>query len=839
MYPPLRWGKPRFSREFTHVRVGARFLWVQPHSVRQFLHRNSLRAAAIVSAIVALWIVREQGAGIVAPGGEHGLEVAWFQIFWGVTSLSLVWANLMSAQRFGLASLVGRAVALLSMATLSWLVGELFWLRLSTCADWVVLPCGSNDDVPFPAMADVFYLAFFPLAALGLWYLARGIGTTRADRARATWVLVPAVLLAAHLVLPRFELGSLTLGTDVFGHNKEGLAGVVTMTFYLLGDVLVVWSACVVAVTARRTSEGALAHGASLIVLGCWCVYAADTFFFTWLPRQEGVLFSLSDLFYGLGAVLMPLGVRFMQRAPRDLIVPVPTGPASIHDRLATSVLLAHRALLGSTAHSAASRVRGVKIEGDSLFVSGSADPSGAVRELVERYAEIVGPFSLRLSLSAAHALAEEPYPGDASLTRMIDELEQRLTPRDEGGSANGARLEMSQTRLLLAINVLALGLLAWAWASGVVTEWPGSQGAVVATAVVLLLNAVAIVVSLRTRRQLGLTRLYPSVLTICLAIMVFVAGSPDGAAFIIFLPASAVWCAVFCPRGAYPLQIAVLMLSTLAVAVVAHLAERDLEFLLASTVLGSSILALSSLGREVGEVRARARDAQDLNASLGGFVDSLEQARNEERHRIAGELHDHALQGLIAAQLALHQAQDATPGGPGHELVAHARSLTSDAVRSLRDIMRGIEPVALFNDDLAAALRSLVDELGSVSQIEFHVETDVALSLPLRYQRTLYRVLREAMMNAAHHSGASSVWVRLGAESGELVARVRDDGRGFSASADPTATEAVEASDRDDGHTGLGLRLMAEQVRGLEGTFQIVSVPGEGTTVTIRLPAP
>jgi signal transduction histidine kinase len=135
--------------------------------------------------------------------------------------------------------------------------------------------------------------------------------------------------------------------------------------------------------------------------------------------------------------------------------------------------------------------------------------------------------------------------------------------------------------------------------------------------------------------------------------------------------------------------------------------------------------------------------------------------------------------------------------------------------LRELRDFARGIHPPVLSDRGLGAALETLVD------QTQLPVSVSVALDerLPPNLETTAYFVVAEALANAAKHSGATSIAVRVRRENGSLGVDVEDDGRG---GADPSGS----------GLTGLRLRVEA-----LDGTLAVSSPPGGPTLVHVELP--
>ena len=197
-------------------------------------------------------------------------------------------------------------------------------------------------------------------------------------------------------------------------------------------------------------------------------------------------------------------------------------------------------------------------------------------------------------------------------------------------------------------------------------------------------------------------------------------------------------------------------------------------------------------------------------------------QAQEEERARVARDLHDEVNQSLTGLLLRLEAAREAAPPELEPEL-AETKALANQAMRELLALARRLRPTALDDLGLAAAIAGLVERLGE-GEIEATIEIDGDFSdLGDDAQLVVYRVAQEALSNAARHSGAAHVAVTLrrGPEGVELT--VADDGRGF----------AFDESER-----GLGIGGMRERALLVGGELTIESRPGAGTTVRLTIPA-
>jgi PAS domain S-box-containing protein len=222
-------------------------------------------------------------------------------------------------------------------------------------------------------------------------------------------------------------------------------------------------------------------------------------------------------------------------------------------------------------------------------------------------------------------------------------------------------------------------------------------------------------------------------------------------------------------------------------------------------------------------DITERKRAEEALRAVGGRLIEAQEQ----ERTRIARELHDDICQRLALVGIELQKLKG-EPELSGPRL----QKLTGDLARSTEEVARDIQALSheLHSSKLeilgtAAAMKSFCAEFADLHhvQIEF-TSNDVPLPLSRDVSLCLYRVLQEALHNAVKHSGACFFSVDLRGEHGAVELTVRDSGVGFN----------VEAAIH--GH-GLGLISMRERVNLVKGTFSIESTPGAGTTIRATVP--
>jgi two-component system, NarL family, sensor histidine kinase UhpB len=196
--------------------------------------------------------------------------------------------------------------------------------------------------------------------------------------------------------------------------------------------------------------------------------------------------------------------------------------------------------------------------------------------------------------------------------------------------------------------------------------------------------------------------------------------------------------------------------------------------------------------------------------------------AQEEERTRVARDLHDEVNQSLTGLLLRLEAAREAAPPALEGEL-AETKALANQAMTELLSLARQLRPTALDDLGLAAAVGGQVEQLGR-GEIETSLKVEGDFSdLGGDAQLVVYRVAQEALSNAARHSGAGRVEVRLRrAGFGGVVLEVADDGRGFAF---------------DESQRGLGIAGMRERALLIGAELTIESRPGRGTTVRLTVP--
>jgi PAS domain S-box-containing protein len=239
----------------------------------------------------------------------------------------------------------------------------------------------------------------------------------------------------------------------------------------------------------------------------------------------------------------------------------------------------------------------------------------------------------------------------------------------------------------------------------------------------------------------------------------------------------------------------------------------------------GGRIIEFQSVGRDVTERRLAEEALHELTRRL---VDSQEQ----ERKRIAQELHDELGQALTAIALDLAGIEQALPPKTKAEIrarLADARSLADEVDERISELALDLRPSLLDDLGLLPTLKWYVERYSQ--RLNVHVELTAAGlddRLPAEVEVTLYRVVQEALTNIARHARARNVQLSLERAAANVTAVIQDDGRGFEVS----QTEgAGRTSD------GVGLLGIKDRVSTLGGRAEIQSGPGRGTRIRIEIP--
>lgn len=202
-----------------------------------------------------------------------------------------------------------------------------------------------------------------------------------------------------------------------------------------------------------------------------------------------------------------------------------------------------------------------------------------------------------------------------------------------------------------------------------------------------------------------------------------------------------------------------------------------------------------------------------------------LVQAQEEERRKIAADIHDDSIQAMTATSLRLQQLRKHMTTEQQQELIGRLDEAVRESITRLRRLMFDLRPPTLDRSGIGAALRELLDRISAEIDIQYSLDDKLATEPSSELRVELYRIAQEALANVRKHSRASHVKVDLQRAEGGYRVRVADDGIGFD----------VPVGEAQPGH--LGLVAMRERATIAGGWWNVTSARGAGTTVDFWLP--
>jgi two-component system, NarL family, sensor kinase len=255
------------------------------------------------------------------------------------------------------------------------------------------------------------------------------------------------------------------------------------------------------------------------------------------------------------------------------------------------------------------------------------------------------------------------------------------------------------------------------------------------------------------------------------------------------------------------------------------ELSPDDLDLLQAISAQLSEVVANAWLRLKLAE-KEMARQA---------LLESLVEAQEEERGRLARELHDGAGQMLTNLLVRLKMLEKHTDAPEMHKGLSDVQDAVAETIEQVRELSYRLRPAALEEFGLAVALETLVDEMTVEAGLDAHcyLNLDEARLAP-GVDVTLYRIAQEALTNVVRHAAACCVTVTLRQENGHVLLRIEDDGQGFTPYPAVSSGNGGEAQRR----RSLGLISMQERTAIVGGTFDVFTAPGEGTVVEVWVPA-
>ena len=225
-------------------------------------------------------------------------------------------------------------------------------------------------------------------------------------------------------------------------------------------------------------------------------------------------------------------------------------------------------------------------------------------------------------------------------------------------------------------------------------------------------------------------------------------------------------------------------------------------------------------------DITERKQAAESLRALSARLLHS----QDEERRRIARELHDSTAQTLSALALNFALLRKESPSPKALALIAESQALANQAATDVRNLSHFLHPPDLDAIGLLPAVRWYASRYSERTQIKLELDLPADTGpLPPEVQLALFRVMQEGLNNVHRHSGSPTAMVKIARGNGAVMLEVRDQGRGLP-------REIVEHNEADIPNLGVGLAGMRARIRQLGGRFEIAST-NPGTTLRATVP--
>jgi len=240
------------------------------------------------------------------------------------------------------------------------------------------------------------------------------------------------------------------------------------------------------------------------------------------------------------------------------------------------------------------------------------------------------------------------------------------------------------------------------------------------------------------------------------------------------------------------------------------------------------SLVTLAAASVIAGAWKYRVAQLRRIDAAHQAFARQLIASQENERKRIAGELHDSLGQSLVIIRnWALIGAGQIEAGSPAREELDEINGAASRAINEVREIAYNLGPYHIERLGVANSIQDMVKRVAHISGVKITTDLDpLDGALSREAEMSLYRIAQEALNNVVKHSRASEARVTLKRETARIRLTISDNGKGFNPQTD--------VSPDNNGQTGLGLSGIAERVRLLKGELAIRSAPGQETTIEV-----
>lgn len=236
-------------------------------------------------------------------------------------------------------------------------------------------------------------------------------------------------------------------------------------------------------------------------------------------------------------------------------------------------------------------------------------------------------------------------------------------------------------------------------------------------------------------------------------------------------------------------------------------------------------ISEVQHLQMELTQMSLKVQAAQE---GLHDYIGAITSAQEEERNRLARELHDDTIQAVIALKQRVQLARKSIKDQAGKQSLEELEVLAEQTIENLRRLTRALRPIYLEDLGLVTALEMLAHETSQNNNVAVDFQkTGQERRLPHETELALYRIAQEALTNIVKHSNATRAEVIIGFDTSQILMKVIDNGTGFEVPRSPTDFAA-------SGHFGLlGIRERADLIG---ARLDVDSAPGTGTRLTVRL---
>lgn len=233
---------------------------------------------------------------------------------------------------------------------------------------------------------------------------------------------------------------------------------------------------------------------------------------------------------------------------------------------------------------------------------------------------------------------------------------------------------------------------------------------------------------------------------------------------------------------------------------------------------------AFHNMARDITEERR-------LQDNLQFYLRQVLQAQEEERKRLARELHDDASQQILLLTHGIDNIAYKAERYSSQELrneLGRLYELSQQTYQSIKHYAQALRPSILDDLGLVAAIKWLAEEIHKLSGIEIQVKTDIIPLLSPETQLVLFRIVQESLNNVHRHSGASEASITVECQGDEIRVTISDNGKGFNL---PRQLSEFASQGK------LGLTGMTERVQLIGGELEVRSDEGKGTTIVVRVP--